>query len=94
MIECVAKFKPIYVTAKNREKDFSALPEGEKMAKELQKFTQNQLNEIKGNVMGLYKKTRNQISKFGLEKERCEIDLDPSFLPVETESKPLYAGKL
>lgn len=52
------------------------------MVKELQKFTQTQLNEIKGNVMGLYKKTRNQISKFGLEKEKCEIDLDPSLLPV------------
>ena len=54
------------------------------MAKELQKYTQSQLSEIKGNVMGLYKKTRHQISKFGMEKERCEIDLDPSFLPVET----------
>lgn len=80
----MAKFKPIYVTAKNREKEFLTQPEGEKMSKELQKFAQSQLNEIKGNVMGLYKKTRNQISKFGLEKEKCEIDLDPSFLPVET----------
>lgn len=44
--------------------------------------------------MGLYKKARHHLAKFGKEKEKCEIDLDPVLRPEPVDSTPLYAGRL
>lgn len=52
------------------------------------------MNDIKGGVMGLYKKARLQLTRFGKKKENCEIDLDPALCPEPVEAAPLNAGKL
>lgn len=65
----MAKYTPLINAAKSRAKELQAAG-GEMMAVELVKAHESQLGEVKNGVMSLYKRARNQISRFGKEKER------------------------
>lgn len=63
----MAKFQPLYNTAKTREKELMT-SEGASAVKELHQFAENQLVDLKTGVMSSYKRTRNIISKFKKDK--------------------------